>query len=295
MEDIGRLVQSALAQKRRLELDNEAFSELVLRFQDMAFGYACSVVGDPALAQDVVQESFLVAWRRLEQLTVPEAFPGWFRTIIRTRALVELRRPRTSRLDSTEEAMLASSERPPVEGVIRNETAREIREAIGRLPQRLRAPVLLHYIDGYRLSDVADFLEIEVGTVKKRVQRGRDRMRKELEQRIRKSVQELRPGRDTRLIENINLYTNFEIAGQLGQISLLEAMLVDGLDVNEPDALGRTLLHWAVENAHLEAVTLLLKNGADQNLRDRDGRTARDIAQSANDSSLLVRTLDEYR
>jgi DNA-directed RNA polymerase specialized sigma24 family protein len=61
---------------------HEAFGELVLRFQDMAFACAYAVLGDAYLAEDVAQDAFVVAWQKLDQLREPDAFPGWFKRIV---------------------------------------------------------------------------------------------------------------------------------------------------------------------------------------------------------------------
>ena len=290
----GELVRQALDQKRRLELDNAGFSELVLRFQDMAFGYACAITGDPNRSQDIVQESFLRAWEHLHQLHNPDAFPGWFRQIVRRAALdLIAREPHTS-LSVDAEAGLASTIGGPMEDLLARESAGEIQEAISGLPETLRTSVVLYYVDGYTHQEIADFLEISLSAVKKRMQRGRDQMRRNLEERIRRTVGEMKPSNDGRLLATVNIYTNFSIAGQLGQITLLEAMLVDGIDVNELDAMGRSLLHWAVESAHVDAVELLLRNGADPDVRDHEGRTPRDIASEHDDKPILG-MLDERR
>ena len=62
--------------------DQNAYGELVRRFQNMAYGYAYSILGDFHLAEDAVQEAFLDAYQKLTDLQNPEAFPGWFRRIV---------------------------------------------------------------------------------------------------------------------------------------------------------------------------------------------------------------------
>ena len=62
----------------------EAFGALIERFQDVAYGYAYALLGDPHLAQDAAQEAFLAAYRHVHQLREASAFAAWFRRIVRT-------------------------------------------------------------------------------------------------------------------------------------------------------------------------------------------------------------------
>lgn len=81
MGEIGRLVVRACANGGEA-LDQEAFSGLVLRFQDMAHATAYAILGDHSLAEDAAQEAFVTAWLKLRNLREPDAFPGWFRQIV---------------------------------------------------------------------------------------------------------------------------------------------------------------------------------------------------------------------
>ena len=76
-----RFVLDAQAAAADPSARQEAFGELVKRFQDMAYGCAYAVLGDVHLAQDAAQEAFIVAYRHLDQLQVPRAFPGWLKRI----------------------------------------------------------------------------------------------------------------------------------------------------------------------------------------------------------------------
>ena len=62
--------------------DLEAFARIVSQFQDMAVGYAYSILGDLHLAEDAAQEAFIETYRCLSKITKPEAFPGWFRRVV---------------------------------------------------------------------------------------------------------------------------------------------------------------------------------------------------------------------
>ena len=76
MEDL----ESLIARTRNGDMD--AYGQIARRFQDMAYGYAYSILGDFHLAEDAAQEAFLEAHRQLPKLREPSAFPGWFRRIV---------------------------------------------------------------------------------------------------------------------------------------------------------------------------------------------------------------------
>src|SRR5262245_51088506 len=73
-----RLARAGASAEARLE----AFSALVRHFQDLAYGCAYAVLRNSALAEEIAQEAFVTAWRRLHQLREPAAFSGWLRRIV---------------------------------------------------------------------------------------------------------------------------------------------------------------------------------------------------------------------
>ncbi len=76
MEELRTLVVQAQAGS------SGAYDRIVERFQDMAVGYAYSILGDFHLAEDAAQEAFVGAYADLHTLRDPAAFPGWFRRIV---------------------------------------------------------------------------------------------------------------------------------------------------------------------------------------------------------------------
>src|SRR5215471_18216502 len=76
MQTLEALVRDTLAGS------TDAYGVIVQRFQDMAVGYAFSVLRDFQLAEDAAQEAFLEAYRNLSKLREPAAFGGWFRRIV---------------------------------------------------------------------------------------------------------------------------------------------------------------------------------------------------------------------
>ena len=85
MDSIEALIDRARAPDASLAMRQAAFSLIVERYQNAAYGYALATLGDPHLAWDAAQEAFLTGYCSLDQLRSPEAFPGWLRRIVRTR------------------------------------------------------------------------------------------------------------------------------------------------------------------------------------------------------------------
>jgi DNA-directed RNA polymerase specialized sigma24 family protein len=102
VEEIRVLIARATAARAARAEKSHAFGEIVRRFQDMAFACAFAVLGDFHLAQDAAQEAFLTAWRSLDQVRQPEAFPGWLKRVVLTQCsrLTRGKRVETVALDS---------------------------------------------------------------------------------------------------------------------------------------------------------------------------------------------------
>jgi RNA polymerase sigma-70 factor (ECF subfamily) len=287
MGTLGSLVSRAIEEKHRRSVENTAFTELVKRYQDMVFGLVYAILRDHFLAQDVTQEAFLIAYKKLDTLIDPEAFPHWLQRIARREGIRTLRMGRAV-IPSPASRNGPEAGNPLPEQILeREELKQKIRRAIETLPEGQRIPVVLYHINGYSQGEIADFLQLKVNTVKKRIQRGRENMQKDLMGMFEDDLKRIRPSKDDRLVKTINLYLTFDAAAKNGQLDLLEQMLVDGVDINAKDAGGRTLLHWAVENEHLDAVRLLLKYGADRTIRDRSRRTAYQLAKKRGSSAVL--------
>jgi len=107
MDELGVLVSRA----RGGDLD--AFGAIVARFQDMALAYAYSVIGDFHLAEDAAQEAFINAYRQLDALREPDAFPGWFRRIVFKHCDRIKRRKRLQTVPLESVAELASADPEP--------------------------------------------------------------------------------------------------------------------------------------------------------------------------------------
>jgi RNA polymerase sigma-70 factor, ECF subfamily len=150
-----------------LDGSGSAFDELYRRHRDRVGRAAYLLVGEAETARDIAQDAFLVAWRDLRALRVPSLFRAWVTGI----ALNLCRRPamlRRLRQGGTERETAVVHE-----GI---EAGILVREAVAALPHRMRAVVVLRYFGQFSEPEIAEALEIPVGTVKSRLQRARTRL-----------------------------------------------------------------------------------------------------------------------
>jgi len=166
----------------------EAFRVLVMRFQDMAYGYAFSLLGDFHLAQDAAQEAFVEAYRDLRDLREPAAFPGWFRRIV-FKQCDRITRKRKPMEVSLEEATAVPSRLPDPSGVLeRQEVLERVLDAIRALPDHERTVTSLYYIDGYSQNEIAVFLEVPVKTIKSRLYSSRKRLKERMFKMVESTI-----------------------------------------------------------------------------------------------------------
>lgn len=160
--------------------DLEAYGEIVRRFQDMAYGYAYSVLGDFHLAEDAAQEAFIEAYRCLAALREPAAFAGWFRRIVYKHCDRIIRRRPLEQAPLGAAAVALSHEPRPPEVAERREMRDTVLRAIRALPEQERTVTTLFYINGYSQKEIADFLEVPVTTVKGRLHTSRKRLKERM-------------------------------------------------------------------------------------------------------------------
>lgn len=169
----------AVLVRRSRQGDARSFSILVERYMRGAYAVALSVTRDHADAEDVVQEAFMVALKRLEECRDPERFGGWLITIVRNRGRNLLRR---EGLRTTEEIppFAATADPGPDRDAERSHTRRLLRRAIGDLPEVQREVVLLHDLEGWKHREIAERLGIPSGTVRSHLHHARKALRKAL-------------------------------------------------------------------------------------------------------------------
>lgn len=164
----------------------EDFGDLAMRFEAAAFRWAYSILGDPQLAQDAVQEAYLIAFLHIDQLREPQAFAAWFRQIVFT-ACTRLIRRRDIVTKLREQAVEEATP-DPSEVVEEHEDKDSVHQAVRTLPEHERVVADMFYFADYSQEEIARVLAVPVTTVKKRLQHARERLRRMLEQNASPSM-----------------------------------------------------------------------------------------------------------
>ena len=177
MHEIAELVINARNGRAKKETRQEAFAQLVSEFYETAFGWAYSRLRDADVAQDAVQEAFVVAYQQLHQLNEPQAFAGWFKQIVLSQVYRLLRdtRPLAQAVDLNQE--LVASEPGPVALLENVELKERVMTAVQALPEKEQVVTQMFYLNGYSQKEIARLLELPLTTVKKRLQYARRNLR----------------------------------------------------------------------------------------------------------------------
>ena len=160
--------------RRFVQGDRDAFEWLFTRFHAEVHRWSQRIVRDATAADDVVVESFWRAYRGRARFDPSRSFGAWMRRIATNVARDHLRvmRVRPASLESEPAMPLAS----PIDGSL----ARAIERALRSLPPRLQIVATLAIIEERPYAEIADALEVPIGTVKSRVFRATRALRKEL-------------------------------------------------------------------------------------------------------------------
>lgn len=158
--------------------DRRAFGELVRRHRAGVINVVYRMCGDANLAEDAAQEAFIRAWQHLHNYQPRSPFRNWVYRIATNVALDVLRRERET-VDIDGLPLEASDEEPEanVEGEERSE---RVRQAVLALPPASQTVLVLREYEGLSYQEIADTLNIPMGTVMSRLNYARDRLRKSL-------------------------------------------------------------------------------------------------------------------
>jgi len=158
--------------------DRQAFGELVRRHRAGVVNVVYRMCGDAALAEEAAQEAFLRAWQHLGRYNPRYAFRSWVYRIAVNAAVDTLRRERPT--TDLEAEPLADRGEGPEAWVERQQQAEQVRRAVLDLPPASRAVLVLREYEGLSYREIADALDIPVGTVMSRLNYARGQLRRAL-------------------------------------------------------------------------------------------------------------------
>jgi RNA polymerase sigma-70 factor (ECF subfamily) len=158
--------------------DRRAFGELVRRHRKGAVNVVYRMCGDANLAEDAAQEAFIRAWQHLPSYRPRSPFRNWVYRIATNAALDLLRRERET--VDVDTLSLASSDKGPEAMVERGERGKRVQQALLALPPASRAVLVLREYEGLSYREIADTLDIPIGTVMSRLNYARHRLRESL-------------------------------------------------------------------------------------------------------------------
>jgi RNA polymerase sigma factor (sigma-70 family) len=252
--------------------DQSAYTQLVVRFQDIAKASAYAWLGDHELARDVAQDAFLEAYLNLNQLKTAAAFPGWLRRIVIKHCDRQTRRKRvttTSGISDNEHLPVDSS---PLVKLLSAEKRQGVRQAVEALPENVRMIVALHYFGNASGQEMANFLELPLSIIKKRLRVARDKLR----EKDMNKIEKLTKVQSNQFPDEIAMF----IAIRQGDLAEVERLLdrspaLINAEQNWqrelvyngvlPFATKATPLITAIENSDLAMQKLLIERGADVN------------------------------
>lgn len=167
-----------------------AFRELVRRYERPVFSLVYRIVRDRALAEDIAQETFIKVLNGIRSYRPEFKFSSWIFKIANNAAIDQLRRRTldTLSLDGSPTAtsademgatalQIGAGGESPLEEVAARELGEAIEHAIGRLRPEYRACIMLRHVEGYSYEEIAETLDLPLGTVKTYIHRARNELR----------------------------------------------------------------------------------------------------------------------
>jgi RNA polymerase sigma-70 factor, ECF subfamily len=176
----------------------EAYEILIQRYQQPVFNLVCRLLNDPSDACDIVQEVFLKVFRNIGSFRGNSSLKTWIYRIAVNEAYNHRRwfsrHQRQEIAMGAEEGMpsyedsLADPGRTPFDQAADHETRALVEAALEKLNAKFRAAVVLRDIEDLSYEEIATVLDVSLGTVKSRILRGREALRKVLEGRLEKEL-----------------------------------------------------------------------------------------------------------
>ena len=171
--------------QRILAGDEDAFANLIRKYQQQVHAHVLQKIDDFQIAEDIVQETFLQVYQKLETLEDPKLFPKWLYVIVNRRCIAWLRRNRIQ-TESLEETDISEIETEAYSRYVAAEHEKAtvdaqrylVQKLLAKLKARDREVITLHYFEEMTSSEIGAFLGVSENTVKSRIRRARQQLKK---------------------------------------------------------------------------------------------------------------------
>ena len=173
--------------------DQARFAELAMPYMDALYSAALRMTRKPADAEDLVQETYLRAYRGFGGFKEGTNLKAWLYKILTNTFInsyrAKKRRPEETDLDDTEDFYLyrrlggleaAAADRTPEAEVLEAIPEAVVKEALESLPEQFRMAVLLADVEGFSYKEIAEIMDVPIGTVMSRLHRGRKQLQSRL-------------------------------------------------------------------------------------------------------------------
>jgi len=174
----------ALLAQRIRSGDREALGELYDRYASVALATALRVVTDREQAEDLVHDTFVAVWQKIDRFDpMRGSLRAWLLTIVRNRSIDRIRaqRPTLAVDDADEQSLLRSSSNPTWEAAIARRSADELRSALEALPTEQREAIELAYFGGRTYREIAVLTNVPLGTANGRLRLALAKLREALQ------------------------------------------------------------------------------------------------------------------
>jgi len=170
-----------------------AFRELLVRYERPVFSLIYRMVRDRTLSEDLAQEAFIRAFNAIGTYKTAYKFSNWILKIANNHTIDYLRKRRLDTVSihgsphattadevSQTQVVIESRDENPHEYVEHRELGSQIEQAIGELREEYRTVIILRHVEGYAYDEIADIMDVPLGTVKTYLHRARGELRKSL-------------------------------------------------------------------------------------------------------------------
>ncbi len=165
--------------------DQDAFAQLVEAYQKSVYNLCLRMVSNPTDAEDLAQEAFVKAWRGLQSYKFESAFSTWLYRLTGNVCIDFLRQQKrrsvislTASEEDAPELDIPDPEPLPEEQVLHREKQQAVADAMAKLQDSERLILTLRVVEELSYEQIAEAMDIKIGTVKSRIARARERLRK---------------------------------------------------------------------------------------------------------------------